>query len=211
MTLANEITQLFKGFHTFTFGDVRAALKERHRHITDKTIQVTISRMAKAGKVFTILKGSYSLQRRDELSGFAFAPFYYGGLAALMVRDLIDDQVKMEIMTTRAVKRSFVSIYDGSSSVIIHHTPRKYYFGFGDVSYGNITVPVSDPEKTLIDLFYYKIRLSIQDNADLLKAVSRKKLAGYLKAYDKRMAKRVLNFVKKYKNLADSGKLKSPY
>jgi hypothetical protein len=211
MTLANEITQAFRGFRTFSFGDVRIVLQERHRRITDKTIQVTISRMAKAGKIFTILKGFYSLQRRDELAGFAFAPFYYGGLAALMIRDLIDNQVKMEIMTTRVVKKSFVSIYDGSSSVVLHHIPRKYYFGFGDVKYGDITVPVSGPEKTLIDLFYYKIKLSIQDYADLLRAVNGKKLADYLKTYDKRTANCVLNFIKKYKNLANSGKLKNPY
>ena len=211
MTLANEIMQAFRGFRSFTFGDVRTVLRERHRHITDKTIQVTISRMTKTGKMFAILKGSYSLQRHDELAGFAFAPFYYGGLAALMILDLTDDQVKMEIMTTRLVKKSFVSIYDGNSSVVLHHIPKKYYFGFKDVKYGDITVPVSDSEKTLIDLFYYKAKISIQDYADLLKAVNRKKLAGYLKAYDKRTAKRVLGFVKKYKNLADSGKLESPY
>lgn len=211
MTLANEIMQAFRGFRAFSFRDVRIVLQERHRLITDKTIQVTVSRMAKARKMFAILKGFYSLQRRDELSGFAFAPFYYGGLAALMIHDLIDDQVKMEIMTTHVVKKSFVSIYNGSSSVVLHHIPRKYYFGFADVKYGDIIIPVSDPEKTLIDLFYYKVRLPIQNYADLLRVVSRKKLAGYLKAYDKRTAKRVLGFMKKYKNLADSGRLESPY
>ncbi|MDE1823409.1 MAG: hypothetical protein KGH50_03730, partial [Candidatus Micrarchaeota archaeon] len=162
-------------------------------------------------RIYRIVKGVFSLQRRDEFAGFAFTPFYYGGLAALMIRDLIDDQVRMEVMTTRPVKRSFLGIYGGSIRIVLHHIPRKYYFGFEDVKYGNIIVPVSDPEKTLIDLFYYKRRMSVQDYAELLKRIKPRKLRGYLKAYDGHTKATVLNFVKKHKRVADLGELDNPY
>ena len=128
-----------------------------------------------------------------------------------MIRDMIDDQVRMEIMTTRRVKKSLVDVYSGGSMVVVHHLPKKYYFGFNDMRYGNITVPVSDPEKTLIDLFYYKERLSLQDYAEVLKSIKIGTLRKYLRSYDKRTKKRVTKFVRTYGPLAKSGKLGSPY
>ncbi len=211
MTLANEIVSAFKGFKTFTFNDVRMVLVDRHRNISDKTIQVTISRMVKNHKIYAITKGVFSLQRRDELAGFAFSPFYYGGLAALMIRDLIDDQVKMEIMTTRAVKRSLLAIYDRSSMVVLHHIPKRYYFGFQNVKYGDIVVPVSDPEKTLIDLIYYRSGLAVQNYDGLLRALDIGRLDAYLKRYDNRTRTSVLRFVKRYRHAATSGRLRSAY
>ncbi len=211
MKLGDKIINTFKDFKTFTFSDVRILLSEKDRNISDKTIQVTISRMVRKRLIYKIVKGVFSLQERDEFSGFAFTPFYYGGLAALMIRDLIDDQVKMEVMTTRPVKRSFLEIYSGDSKIVLHHIPKKYYFGFEDIKYGNITVPVSDPEKTITDLFYYKDRLSLQDYAEILKQIKLRKLRDYLKVYDNHTRKSVLNFVKKYKKLADLGKLDNQY
>ena len=209
--MADEIGIIFRDFKTFTFNDAKMALRDRHRNISDKTIQVTLSRMAAGKRICSLTKGVYSLEKRDEIVGFAFTPFYYGGLAALMIRDMIDDQVKMEIMTTHRVKVSLMAVFGGSSTVVLHHIPRKYYFGFEDLKYGDIVVPVSDPEKTLIDLFYYRVRLAIQDYSELLRAVNTKKLVRYLKVYNKRTARIVMEFIKEYKEPADSGKLENPY
>lgn len=211
MKLGDEITDRLKGFKTFTSNDVRILLSGEHRHISGKTIQVTLSRMVKTGKLYRVTKGVFSLYKRAEFAGFAFTPFYYGGLAALMIMDLIDDQVKMEVMTTKIVKRSFIEVFSGESRIVLHHLPRKYYFGFRGMNYGGVKVPVSDPEKTLIDLFYYKERLSIQDYAEILKTVQVRKLKDYLKVYDMHTKKAVLNFVDRYKPLADLGKMDNPY
>lgn len=211
MKLGDRITDAFKDFKTFTLNDVRVLLSERGGSVSDRTIRVTLSRMAKKRRIYKVTKGVFSLQKRDEFSGFAFAPFYYGGVAALMIRDLIDDQVKMEVMTTRRVKRSVLEIYGGDTMIVLHHIPKKYYFGFGDEKYGSITVPVSDPEKTLIDLFYYKRAMSIQDYAGVLKRIKIRRLRYYLKAYDGHTRASVLNFVGRYKKLADEGKLDNPY
>ncbi len=211
MKLGSEIIGAFKDFKTFTLNDARILLSERHRNISDATIRVTLSRMVKNGAVYKVTKGVFSLQERDELTGFAFTPFYYGGLSALMISDLIDDQVKMEIMTARRVKKSVIQVYGGRIRAILHHIPKKYYFGFVDKKYGSITVPVSDPEKTLIDLFYYKERMSLQDYAELLKSIRPGKLRDYLKVYDNHTRTTVLNFVKKYRKQALSGDLDNPY
>lgn len=211
MTLADEISAVFRDFKTFTFNDIRIALRYKHKNISDKTIQVTLSRMAKRKRIYSITKGVYSPEKRDEVAGFAFTPFYYGGMAALMIRDMIDDQVKMEIMTTRRVKTSFVAVFGGDSAVVVHHIPRKYYFGFEDLKYGDITVPVSDLEKTLIDLFYYRERLSLQDYAGILKGIRKDVLERYLKHYDKHTKVSVMRFVAAYLREAKAGKLDNLY
>jgi hypothetical protein len=209
--LTNEIGVIFKDFKTFTFNDVRIALRDRHNNISDKTIQVTLSRMAKSKGIYPVIKGVFSLERKDEIVGFAFAPFYYGGLAALMIRDLVDNQVKMEIMTTRRVKKSFITVYNGDSKVILHHIPKKYYFGFEDLKYGNIVVPVSNPEKTLIDMFYYKEKLSPHDYEGIVKGIRKEILEEYLTYYDNHTKATVMRFFLKYSKLAKAGKLKNLY
>lgn len=211
MTIANDIINTFKTYKTFTSGDVRILMKSRHKKVSDKLLQVSLSRMVKEGVIYTVIKGVFSTQMRDDITGFAFSPFYYGGLAALMMRDLIDDQVKIEVMTTRTVKRSYQAIYGGKSKIILHHIPTKYYFGFSDLKYGDITVPVSDPEKTLIDIFYYQIALSVRDYAEVLKRLNAGVLNKYLKHYDRHTRTAVIAFVKKYKPIADSGELENPY
>ncbi len=209
MTMPSELYARFKDWPIFTINDAYLFLKSRHK-VSKKTVQVTLSRMVKSGRLYGVLKGTFSFNNSTDTAGFAYSPFYYGGMAALMIRDLIDDQVVLEVMTTKTVRRRMVKIL-GDARIVLHHIPKKYFFGFNDTQYGYSRVPVSDPEKTLIDLFYYKIVLSIQDYAEVLKAVNKQKLSTYLKVYDRHTRISVLNFIKKYKKKADRGELTSPY
>ena len=211
MKMTDELLERFKNWPTFTALDAYRYIKKVRKSTTRTGIQVTLFRLVRDGRLHRVAKGVFSLRDNAEYAGFAFSPFYYGGLSALMIRDLIDDQVKLEIMTTKAVRKSHMALFDGSVEVIMHHISSARYFGFDMVAYGGIEVPVSNPEKTLIDLFYYGIRLSIQDYSELLRTVSRETVRGYLKAYDKHTATAVLNFIKKYKGLADSGRLRNLY
>lgn len=209
MSIPNELSSYFKSWPTFRIEDAFLFLRKRHR-LSKKTLQVTLSRMAKSARLYRVSKGVFSFTKSAEVAGFAYAPFYYGGLSALMIRDLIDDQVRMEVMTTRAVRRNSSTAF-GEIEILLHHLSREHYFGFDEVVYGNYAVPVSNPEKTLIDLFHYKIRLPLQEYGRLLRAVDAKKLDRYLRAYGSRTSTAVLSFFKRYKPLADAGRLSSPY
>jgi predicted transcriptional regulator of viral defense system len=211
MKITDELLRRFKSWPTFTALDAYRHIKKVSRSATRTSVQVTLFRLVRDGRLYRVAKGVFSLRDNAEYTGFAFSPFYYGGLSALMIRDLIDDQVKLEIMTTKTVRKSHMALFDGSVEVILHHVSSARYFGFDMIAYGGIEVPVSNPEKTLIDLFYYGIRLPIQDYSELLRVVSREKVRGYLKVYDKHTATVVLNFIKKYKGPADSGRLRNPY
>lgn len=212
--MPNEILKHFKNYNVFTMTDAKLFLskvRKGNKKLSSKTVQVTLSRMVRSGKLYCVTKGIFSVTDKAEISGFAFTPFYYGGLSALMIRGLIDDQVAMEIMTTKVVRKKNVNLFNHKVSVVLHHLPNRLYFGFDHVTYGNVLLPVSDPEKTLIDLFFYKIKLSLQDYSELLKAVNRNKINSYLRRYDKHTQKAVANFINKYKAAADEGKLESQY
>lgn len=210
MTINKEIADKFSSYPVFTYRDVKLYFKGRKKET--KNLARILSYMKKSGKIYTIAKGTYSLSEDSIVSGFAFRPFYYGLLSALTINGLWTQISKPDIITIKRVRSSRISIFNDKDNVIfIHHIPAKYFFGFDIIKYGRFTVPVSDCEKTLIDMFYYRTKLAIQEYGELLRKINEDKLNQYLKKYDKRTKLIVLNFIKKYKPMADSGKLESPY
>ena len=206
MTVISEIMKKFSDYPVFTFRDVRLYLKGR------KTSTARIlSHMKSTGRIYRVIKGIYSTRLDERVSGFAFQPFYYGTLYALTIRELWTQNSRPEIITLKKVRSSSTNIFEDKVNVVLHHSKPKYFFGFEMIKTGDMTVPVSDPEKTLIDLFFYKIRLPIQEYSEILKIINAKKLMSYLKAYDKHTRTTVINFVKKYSKPAKLGKLESGY
>jgi len=64
---------------------------------------------------------------------------------------------------------------------------KEYFFGYKLIQYNGFWVPVSDLEKTLIDMIYFKIGIRNELKPSILKALDRKKLKGYLEHYNKRI------------------------
>ena len=187
-----ELSKRFGDWPVFTIDDAFLFLGGK-RKVSKKTVQVTLSRMVKDGRLYHVSKGKFSFTKTAETAGFAYSPFYYGGLSALMIRDLIDDQVKMEVMTTKTVRHRRAVAF-GDIELVVHHLPKAYYFGFNEIRYLNHTVPVSDPEKTFIDLLYFRVTPSSYDYYALVNAIDKKKLASYLKRYKNGFAKKAKRF-----------------
>ncbi len=209
MTIVREIADHFGSYPVFTYRDAELYLSGKG--YKPRNLVRLLAYMKGIGKLHEVRKGAYTLSNDTMVAGFAYSPFYYGLLSALTIRGLWTQNSKPEIITVRKVRRSKVQVFGGRDTVFLHHIPAKYFFGFDILDYGKLRLPVADPEKTLIDLFYYKTKLAMQNYSGLLKAISMKKLQEYLKAYDRRTAEVVKRFAKKYKSLADSGKMESPY
>ncbi len=210
MTIVNEITRHFSDYPVFTHRDLR--LYFSNKRIKSSNLTRILSYMKSNGDLYSLKKSVYTFKKNDMVSGFAYTPFYYGLLSALTLRDLWIQNSRPEILTIKKIRSNRTTIFDDPKDVIfVHHMPTRYFFGFDIINYGVLKLPVSDPEKTLIDLFYYKVKLPPQNYDGLLRSIEIKKVHKYLKVYDKHTSKSVLNFVKKYKLLADSGKLSNPY
>ncbi|MGC8537714.1 MAG: type IV toxin-antitoxin system AbiEi family antitoxin domain-containing protein [Candidatus Micrarchaeia archaeon] len=210
MTIVNDIVNHFSDYPVFTHRDLK--LYFRNKKLKTANLTRIIAYMKNSGRLYAIRKGAYTFKKDSMVAGFAYSPFYYGLLSALTIRELWTQNSRPDIITIRKVRVSSIHIFgDMKETVFVHHVPAKYFFGFDIVKYGTLAVPVSDPEKTLIDLFYYKVKLPIQDYSELLRKISREKTREYLERYDKHTATVVLNFIKRYKGSAESGKLGNPY
>ncbi len=210
MTIVKEIAEHFADYPVFTYRDVELFLRGNAKGAHN--LPRLMSHMKSSGMLYAVRKGAYTFNKDIMVSGFAYSPFYYGLLSALTIRDLWTQNSRPEIMTPRKVRSSVAHAFGEEKDIVfVHHVPVKYFFGFDIVDYGRLKVPVSDPEKTLIDLFYYRVKLATQNYSGLLKAIDMKKLEAYLKEYDRGIADAVLKFVKRYKPLADSGRMESPY
>ncbi len=207
MTIIRDLETGFKDHNVFSIAEARRQLGRTR----SKNLSRILSYMKANGMIYSLGHGTYTFNRNLNVSGFAYSPFYYGLMFAMTIRELWDQNSRPDILTPRKVRISNIKVFNGEESVFVHHVPIKLFFGFDMVKYGGIKVPVSDPEKTLIDLFYYRVKLSTGDYGGILKAVSYDKLNKYLKFYDVRLASTVMKFAKRYKPAADSGRLSDPY
>lgn len=207
MNKGQKILAKFADYPTFTYRDVCTYLGTGSKR---SNLSRILSYLKSRGKIFALKNGVYTARKNDVIVGFGFSPFYYGLLYALTIRELWTQNAEPEIITLKRVRRSKVTLFGKDQHMAsLHHCKPKHFFGFDIVKYGGINVPVSDPEKTLIDIFYYKVRLPIQSYALLLEAVKVRKIRAYLKKYDVRTKTAVLDFISKYKGAAKS--LESPY
>ncbi|MCX6799515.1 MAG: hypothetical protein NTW59_05480 [Candidatus Diapherotrites archaeon] len=126
-----------------------------------------------------VARGFYSFQTDPALAGFAFSPFYYGLQEALSLRNLWEQETNPVIITPKKVRPGLRSSM--GANIVVRRISRKMFFGFGMVKYYDFWLPVSDPEKTLIDFAYFRERLPEEALREIKKSLDKKKLRGYLK------------------------------
>ena len=98
------------------------------------------------------------------------------------------------IITARKVRQGIRKIM--GINVEIRRIDKKYLFGFEYIKQDNLYLPYSDIEKTLIDMLYFKERLSKEVLKNIRRRINKKKLNSYLHAYPARIRKRALSHIK---------------
>ncbi|MGC8505427.1 MAG: type IV toxin-antitoxin system AbiEi family antitoxin domain-containing protein [Thermoplasmata archaeon] len=140
-------------------------------------IRLMLHNLVQSGKLYRIGKGAYTFQRNEGIIGFRFRPFYYGLQYALTIRKIWTQQ-SIPVTITRSKAEPGIRELMGIR-IIIHRINAKGFFGFEYVNYGGLFVPVSDPEKTLLDFIYYGIELDPETRAELEKRVNKSLLKEY--------------------------------
>ncbi len=138
-----------------------------------------IHNLAKSKRVYRIAKGVYSFQKNEATYGFAFRPFYYGMGYAMTIRQLWTQQANPVIITRTAANQGARLIND--TRVVIHRISQHGFFGFDYLKYSGIYVPVSVPEKILLDFFYFRIKIPKDYENALINASDNKTLLKYAK------------------------------
>ncbi len=124
-----------------------------------------------------IKRGFYTFSRNEKVIGFAFRPFYYGMEYALTLRKIWTQQANPVIMTTSKANAGLREVMN--SKVIVHRIDSHAYFGFEYLSFSGLFLPVSLPEKILLDFLYFQADIDPVTRQALMKESNRKVLRNF--------------------------------
>ena len=190
-----QFRQHFTKVPTFTMRDAKLLLGNV---VPSGYLRLLIHNLRKTGEVKRITRGTYTFHDEAQLVGFAFEPFYYGLQDALSLLNLWEQETNPIVITPRKI-RSGTRNFEGNN-YLVRHLDRKMFFGFEFIKYFNYWLPVSNPEKTLIDFAYFKEPLSQETLKEIKKRINHKKLNEYLKRTPQKTRERVLKLLKKQLN-----------
>jgi hypothetical protein len=161
----------------------------------DKYAYLLLHNMVKKKEIYRITRGFYSHHEDPTVSVFCFKPAYLGLQNALSVHALWEQETNIIILTTKTVREGVRRICE--SNVLIRRIPKNLFFGIEYKQYGEFYVPVSDIEKTFLDLIYLRQPVDEVLLRVFRGKIDRQKLDLYLMEYDERFRKRVLESLSK--------------
>ncbi|MCX6802399.1 MAG: type IV toxin-antitoxin system AbiEi family antitoxin domain-containing protein [Candidatus Diapherotrites archaeon] len=182
MKYASIVREHFSKQAVFSIRDLSIFLSTKG--ISKGYVRLFLHNLLKKGEIVRISKGIYSFEKDPVLWGFAFSPFYYGLQQALSLHGLWEQESIPVIITPRKVRTGLREIC--GSNILVRRIGRKMFFGFEMLPYYGQFIPVSCPEKTLLDFFYFREPLPESALKELLKKADGKKLNAFLKKYPKR-------------------------
>lgn len=147
-------------------------------------------------EIYRLTKGCYSQEDDPILSVLCFKPAYLGLQEALSLHNLWEQETNPVIVTTRKVREGVRPVL--GNNIVLRRLPPKYFFGFTLWPYGGAFLPVSDIEKTLIDLIYFKEIPSGKILEEIKKRVQLAKLRSYLKHYPPELKKEVRKAIRDF-------------
>lgn len=173
----------------FTMKDIRLVLPKT----SYEYIRLLIHNLRESKEIFRISRGVYSFHEEMAVVGFACSPFYYGLQQALSVHGLWEQEVNPVVISIRKVRNGVRKFEE--NNYFVRRICRKMFFGFETVEYSGFWVPVSDVEKTLIDMIYYGQYIGKELAGEFRLRVDRKKLLEYLKRVPKKHHSEIMRVV----------------
>jgi len=157
-------------------------------------LKVLLNNLLKKKEIYRLTKGYYSKHDDPTLLVYCIKPSYLGLQEALSIHNIWEQETITVLVTPNKVRTGIRNFY--TTNVKIHNLNKKYYFGFDFQKLGDFYVPVSDLEKTFIDLIYFNQKLDPKTFKKLKNKIDIKKLKSYLKIYPRKIQDKVL---KRYK------------
>lgn len=141
-------------------------------------------------KIKKLAKGCYTVHNDPSLAVFCFNPAYLGLQDALSFHNLWEQEAIPVIVTARKVRLGIRKVL--GMNILVRRIDRKYFFGVEYVKHGNFFLPVSDVEKTFLDMVYFKQGMDEGLVKNFKGRMDKRKLEGYLRRYPKRLKTMVL-------------------
>ena len=155
---------------------------------------ILIRNLLAKGKLKKLTKGWYSAYDDPSLAVFCFKPAYLGLEDALSFHGLWEQETIPVIVTTRKIRQGIRKIF--GVNVLIRRINKKYYFGVDYIKYFDFYLPVSDVEKTFLDIVYFYKTIEPLLLRKFKKRMDFKRLKRYLSRYPKRFQIKVSRLLK---------------
>ncbi len=164
-----------------------------HRKKVRQYVKRLIHYLTASRRIKRLAKGCYTALDDVSLAVFCFKPAYFGLQDALSYHNLWEQESIPVIITSRKVRPGIRTVL--GKNVLVRRIGRRYFFGIEYANEGKIVFPYSDIEKTFLDMVYFKENISKELIAAFKERLNHKKLVAYLKAYPKRLRKRVVSYL----------------
>ena len=179
MKYVKDFIKHFKQKPAFSLRECRAFLKEKG--ISQQYLKFFLHYLKKKGMMQGITKGYYTMHDDPIVAGFAFKPFYYGLQEALSLHDLWEQETNLVIITTRKVRTGSRAIL--GARVIIRRVKPEFFHGFEHLQHYDLYLPVSTPEKTLLDFLHFKEEIPKDALENIKTAVNPERMRELLKRH----------------------------
>jgi len=150
---------------------------------------VVMNHLLKRGEVKRITRGYYTIHDDPSLLVHCLKPAYIGLQDAMSFHNLWEQETSPVIITNRRVRSGIREVM--GHNVLVRRISREYFFGYEYYQCGDFSLPVSDVEKTLIDMVYFG-EIEKPPVRGFEGRVDRKKLEGYLEKYPASFRNKVL-------------------
>ncbi len=181
-------------FHTrfrerpyFTIRDARLFLSQKG--ISSGYLRVMIHSWLQKGKLHRLGKGVYTFHDELDLAGFVFQPFYYGLHFALTHHGIWDQATNPVVVTTKLVRPGIRVVL--GQNVLVRRIAKKLFFGFALTRIGDYWLPVSDVEKTFLDMIYFRQKMTPEVRAAFQSRFDKKRLQTHLRKFPRWVQNRV--------------------
>ncbi len=171
----------------FSINDIKLLMKSRGASID--YIHIMLHNLVKKQTIRRITRGIYTFHDDSVVTGFAFQPFYYGLESALWIHGISNQGANYTIITSRNMREGTRNF--GGRNYNVKRISKNLLFGYNLMRYGKFWIPVSDPEKTVLDILYFHITIRDENFADIIRRLNKKRISEYLKKYNKRFIKRM--------------------
>ena len=152
-------------------------------------VYLVINKLIKKKEIIRLTKGYYTIHEDPTLAVFCFKPAYLGLEDALSSHNLWEQETIPIIITTKKIRPGIRVISE--TNVLIRRISPRYFFGFDYYKQGDFYYPISDIEKTFIDMVYFRQPIDEEVIEEFKKRINKKKLKTYLKKYPKRVRARI--------------------
>lgn len=150
---------------------------------------VAMNHLLKRGEVRRITRGYYTIHDDPSLLVYCLKPAYIGLQDAMSFHNLWEQETSPIIITSRKVRGGIRKVM--GHNVLVRWISNKYFFGYEHHKHDDFSLPVSNVEKTFVDMVYFgEMKKSVVKNFKT--RIDRKKLEKYLRKYPINFRKKVL-------------------